>query len=70
LVERIVKFGVGVHDFLLADEGFESLAETWVGAMVLGEWTHHLWVSGNEGWVYASRFDELADELVEHAGVG
>ena len=38
--------------------------------MVLCERGHHLGVPGDEGGVDAGLFDEFADELVEHAGVG
>lgn len=70
LVEGVVQLGVGVDDLLLADEGLETLAKTNVLAVVLGKGRHHLGVASNEGWVDASLLDELADQLIEHTGVG
>lgn len=70
LVEGIVQLGVGVANLLLADESLETLAESGEVTVVLGERRHHLGVASDEGWVDAGILDPLADELVEHAGVG
>jgi len=69
LVEGIVQLGVGVDNLLLADEGLETLTETGVLAVVLGERRHHLGVASDECGVDALLLDELANESVEHAGV-
>jgi hypothetical protein len=70
LVEGIVQLGVRVDNLLLADEGLETLTETGVLTVVLGERRHHLGVAGDECGVDALLLDELANEGVEHAGVG
>lgn len=64
LVKGVVEFGVGIDDFLLAHEGFEALADSGEGAVVFGEWGHHLWVACDEGGVDAGLFDEFADHLL------
>lgn len=70
LVEGVVQLGVGVDNLLLADEGLETLAETGVLAVVLGQRRHHLGVAGDEGGVDAGLLDELTHQLVQHTGVG
>lgn len=70
LVERIVQLGVGVDNLLLADESLETLAQTDVLAVVLGQRRHHLGVASDEGGVDAGLLDELTNQLVEHASVG
>ena len=70
LVEGIVQLGVCVDNLLLADEGLETLTETSVLTVVLGERRHHLGVPSDECGVDAFLLDELANKSVEHTGVG
>ncbi|GKT46492.1 uncharacterized protein ColSpa_06674 [Colletotrichum spaethianum] len=70
LVEGVVQLGVGVDNLLLAHEGLESLAQTGDLTVVLGEGAHDLRVAEDEGGVDTLLLDVLADELVDHAGVG
>lgn len=54
----------------LPNEGFKTLAKTGHLAVFLGQWRHHLGVTGDKSGVDASVLDELANQLVEHAGIG
>lgn len=86
LVEGIVQLSVSIAYLFLADKGLETLAETGNVAVVLGEWAHnlqsqrgpgietkinkYLGMPDDERRVDGSLLDELADELVNHPGVG
>lgn len=70
LVERVVQLRVRVDNLLLAHKGLEAFADARQRPVVLGQGRHHLRVSRDEGRVDAPLLDELADELVQHAGVG
>ncbi|CAF3599373.1 unnamed protein product [Fusarium graminearum] len=69
LVEGIVQLGVSVGDLLLAHESLESLAQTGDLTVVLGERAHDLRVASDERRVDTLLLDELANQLVNHAGV-
>lgn len=69
LVKGIVQLGVSVDNLLLADESLETLAETLVAAVILGERRHHLGVTSDHSGVDALLLDKLTDKLVEHASV-
>lgn len=70
LVEGVVQLSVGVDNLLLADEGLETLAETDILAVVLGQRRHHLGVTSDEGRVDTGLLNKLTNQLVQHAGVG
>ena len=67
LVKWIVQLGVGVANLLGGNKDFETLAETIDVSVSLGQGTHDLWVTDDEGGVDALRLDELADQLVDQA---
>jgi hypothetical protein len=64
LDEGVVELSVGIAELVVLDEELESLSESGLAAVVLGERRHGLRVLGDEGGVEALRLEEAADQLV------
>lgn len=70
LVKGIVQLGVGVTDLLGGNKDLESLTDTGSVSRVLGQRRHHLGVAVDKGGVDARVLKVVANQLVQHSGVG
>lgn len=70
LDDGVVEFGVGVTDFLLENEEFETFSQARHVTVVLGERRHDFGVVHDEGRAVALDFDEFTDELIEETSGG
>mmetsp|Transcript_4036 Transcript_4036/g.5532 ORF Transcript_4036/g.5532 Transcript_4036/m.5532 type:complete len:243 (-) Transcript_4036:1051-1779(-) len=67
LHDGIVEFRVGIGEFPLTYEQFESFRQSLLVAMGLGEGTHDFGVFGDEGWMGDSIFEEFSHERIEES---
>lgn len=65
----VVEFCVGVGDFVVVDEEFESFGELGVLSVPFGERGHESRVVDDKGGVETLDFEEMAGEFVDHSGV-
>ena len=66
----IVQLSVGVTHLLLHDEQLESLRQTLLCPVPLGQGRHDLGVLRDEGWVDAGLLQVVSYQLVQQAGGG